>query len=719
MHKRFNLTYIFLSLLFSLIFGSCRQDIDITDMKAGNDGYMTLSVLIADNNNLKTRATKPDSIAERAISSLTVLIFDNGGNRLLQKEKFFKSELTEKGTAGNYDSSFSKSFLLSKTASSETSYQVYVLANVSSLLDSFNGSVSDLESITNYDYFTSEGFILSGKEKDASTDVRLTLHRTAVKITLQNDVENQEDFAIEKLWIYNPAIECFLTAGSKYVENPSAATGICSSNRSNAPRGSTFNLSENYFEVYINPTDAFDEQSNEIISFAVIEARYKGEQTFYRLNFHTFDSQNKPTYLDLNPNHWYEMHINSVTGKGASNIDEAIANGESDALITEIYDNDTDVVSMVTDGLHELGVSGDIEVDVTAGNTANEVWLTVRTFGADMGDSEYPSLNTTIPSAGLSSIEFENGLTVKVDDNCSWIKFTQVEVKASESSNGNNFENPGKLFNIKLSLGNTFDSGTLKGKIIVEWKGLKREINVKYRTQFNPTKVLIDETYFYMHKGTGASATSKPNDPPNCYYISQYWKFLNEEKVIYCFSDNNVSYHDKDSRLVWADSDLTVNGENRNEGFHFPLMNSENENWWYEYRILLNSSFGNGNFRYSIETEDDSEVWDNLWIRYDIQSNGKYTDVKLTKEGITFARGKYIWLRMATGVANSNSYSGVDSSDYTMAWLVITNVSTGETYRFRLYHTGYFMHTDEKDENGWEKFVYRDAFYTPTAKVMK
>lgn len=297
--------YILIALAIFL-FWSCRED-PSADGIPGED-YIAINVSVAPSDVMLTRATTssptPD---ESVINSLSVFVFDINGDRLLQRDDYDSSNLS--------DQSFK--LYLRNEARNAVNPQIYVVANAINLnnnLDNISGK-GDLEGITQNDCIDgNNGLLMSGKVENSNGIYSLSLKRSAAKITVEYTGE-EENFKVKGFTVYNVADECYVMGATASPQDDNNVTAI---------------VRDGKLTAYVNPTIAFDKSTQEVKSFVVIEAEYGGETCYYRIDICRSNGQGKYDYFDLEPNKWYQLKIKSVAGKGYESADIAAQHAYTD-----------------------------------------------------------------------------------------------------------------------------------------------------------------------------------------------------------------------------------------------------------------------------------------------------------------------------------------------------------------------------------------------------
>ena len=643
MIKRF-FTYIFTILLLA----ACSDDEKYTVEPMGDDDTITFSISIPEPEKVVSRAEKPDEPDERAINDLSVLIYKADG-ALLQSELNIKAQDFISGPTG--DNSTTKITVKldndAKAYSGEAT--VYIIANAGALLDATNtATVTNLRAVTTSATLpATDGFIMSGIVTGKLTSASLltnsvTLYRTAAKFTIASAVGASgsspataaSNFTLKSAALYNGATAGYVIAGAKKDLYAEPTTG------SKKFPGD--------FLLYTYPCKS-SESTNTCL---VVGGKYKGIDDFV---YYRIDLTENEKRLDINPNHWYEVHIKSVNSQGYPTADEA-ARHPSDIEV-EIKDHAPTVLDMAFDGIRELGVTDSI----TKGES-NTATLTVK----------YYSKNTA---------EMDTEPTITPDVN--WITSIEKDVDSETTDNG------GKVVEYIVKF--TSDTqelglGTLEGAINVKWQGLERKTAVEWVRPFDGTEICSTTTL-----------TITPTDGTGNKVITDYWTFLSG-------TGTETTAAGVSPKLFGAQPD-DMGGKVRNAGFHFPVMygkknvttgGKEQARWSYTYYVVTRLETS----KYTI-TPSLSDNYKN-YIKFNrVDDEGGYYAFTLTRDG--------------NAVGNDGS-DGSKENDYNYyigsLILSIEPISQREApkiapkYVFDLYHTGFFHydtgnHRKDSHETGY------------------
>lgn len=577
---------------------------------------------------------------EMKINSLCVLIF-NSENQLVNKIN------VDENIINSFNNSHETQFDISLNASSLSSEDIiYTIANtkfiendneIKDFLDGFEVGFEDsdltaLEKLTFSNPYGSENaFIMSGKSYPIDNTVNIELKRTAAKISLKNSTDNSI-FELTGFSVYNVAEKCYLTAGT---------TNLIWTESSNLKIDATPISDETLsriqsYECYLNPTVTFIEnQKNKILpkSFIVIKGIYNNVEGYYAVSL--FDNS---SYYNIKPNHWYDIDIEKVLTSGYSSPEEAIKNLNSNNIWINIYDHESEILSMVSDGVRELGVLPFIEIN----DAENDKVIVIRCF------------------SGLSE-EMEDFIIPEITliNDLDWLEIATPSLQPKTTEDG-------LLFHCNVTL--KPDAILYYGKealLEVEWLGLKREIKVIY----------IGDTYYRNI----CSVELKIIDPDteNTSTIKNYWIFISGEGTLKnntSSTSSNVQQIDHTPVLYGIKNTDLADDKIRNAGFHFPVVygNDKKNLWTYEYKIdfsPLIEKFKKNIKNIEINTKGDSFYSiDNLIWDY-VEENNEYSGILKLK-------------------------NGMDSYEYALGEITfIISFNKEEEpveIAFPLYHTGFF-----------------------------
>ncbi|WP_300813040.1 hypothetical protein, partial [uncultured Bacteroides sp.] len=387
--------------------------------------------------------------------------------------------------------------------------------------------------------------------------------------------------------------------------------------------------------------------SKESTPFLIIKGAYNGTDSYYRVNLKTTD------WLDILPNHHYEVTITQVNGAGYATADEA-AKHDPTNLTATIYDHQPTVYNMITNGEAELGVSDTIEIGAQADATA------------EFSIKYYPGTPTD--------------LKVEVDTkDAYWLELDNDGTPTAPTTLGDGKET-GTLYTyrVKVTTGNlTGDSRY--GLIHVSAGGLSREVVVKQTEEFlNDTFGSISLTVKEYERDEYWEVTSTKELGP----YTNYWDFIRGR--------------DKTNPLYGINSEA-MGGKIRTEGFHAPMSDFLQ----FVYTFTLpdeedNSEYQNVSWKVELaeEYEDKLLFWNGksspVGSGVTIDKASFLTGSSLTGQSFTFTN-KLLDLQNNGKIEEDAYRYGKDAFR-----IVLTNNDTQRTttLSYDLYHTGVFAYDD-------------------------
>lgn len=543
-----------------------------------NSDYISIDFTIPDTEHIITRAEERKDIPnERRINNLYILVFD-GANKLIQKEAIttYNDNISfpNEGNESEFTIKFNKN---SATKKADTQINIFAVVNTfvkisdsedKDLLDNYGigNSLSEFQAITNnLNYDSQNGFLMSGRMESTVGQNEIVLVRSAAKVSVKDEttagnfrlldkkIAGYENTKIDGFDIYETASHCYLMASIMkipfYVQNSNHQQADVKKVESTNDNGQTINR----YDVYVNPTQMHE--GDNILSYIVLHGEYKekdgqSKEGYYAIPLY---SQTLQEHYDIEPNHWYDIRIIEVNHVGENSPEEAIKN-PCDYVIYQIHDHTPEVLSMVSDGVHELGV----ERSVTLSPTKTEANFRVKWYSARKNETLNP-----------------DELKAEVIDGADWLTVTKgkSEIKTDESKTDPDNYGTQYEFTVNVVEGARFYTDQ-EATIRIEWKNLSREVKVLYDAGFDVAAV-CDVTLYIKDEN---------NDNTNGEKIQNYWTFL-AGKGTYTGSGSDGQNHPK---LYGTGTDDMSDGKIRNEGFHFPMPygNYAPKNpWSYEYEI--------------------------------------------------------------------------------------------------------------------------------------
>ena len=570
-----------------------------------------------------TRAGSDDN----TVDNLTLLVFPSQDDDavLEQMQKLESSELTDVGD-GN---TVRKKFTAQLDASTTEEKYIYIVANAELNLTINSTTLADVRALTTGNGTTPR--VMSGVKRTTIPGIGLVaedfpLVRTVAKVTVQT-ADGVGNFTLGSFELRNGNSEGSILAGAENSVSTTPATGTLTP-ATGEP-------------LYACPG------SKESTPFLIIKGAYNGTDSYYRVNLKTTD------WLDILPNHHYEVTITQVNGAGYATADEA-AKHDPTNLTATIYDHQPTVYNMITNGEAELGVSDTIEIGAQADATA------------EFSIKYYPGTPTD--------------LKVEVDTkDAYWLELDNDGTPTAPTTLGDGKET-GTLYTyrVKVTTGNlTGDSRY--GLIHVSAGGLSREVVVKQTEEFlNDTFGSISLTVKEYERDEYWEVTSTKELGP----YTNYWDFIRGR--------------DKTNPLYGINSEA-MGGKIRTEGFHAPMSDFLQ----FVYTFTLpdeedNSEYQNVSWKVELaeEYEDKLLFWNGksspVGSGVTIDKASFLTGSSLTGQSFTFTN-KLLDLQNNGKIEEDAYRYGKDAFR-----IVLTNNDTQRTttLSYDLYHTGVFAYDD-------------------------
>lgn len=509
-------------IIIPLVFWGC-SDENFNDRDNATDKTTTLLVKLHVLNPVTVNTRTDD---ETALKDIRVLIFKKDGSLISNSEAQIK------------DSEGQKYIVVNSGLNNEDKATLYVVANTGAFLNDFDGNLSDLETIV-FHHETgklSPPFIMIGKllinQENAVNELDIHLSRLVAKVTLMKE-DNITEYEIKDFAIHNVSNAVFLKVPENDLEMPIV------NNSEVAVRSSGTGI-EN--PVYIFPSYGAATPNHNDGAFLTLRVSKDGRDGYFRINLRKADKYN-PTPLNFEANHWYKLKIKAIHSSGYSSEEEAISNPEKDSENIDVVINDEapGSLSMVSDGIRELGVNPVIEM------TSSDITTIIRCFSSQIDDlNDSPSINIKVGSDWLSV----------------------------ETTKGNSGANE-ILLNCKLSkASDEISLGIRTALIEVSWKGLSREIHVSY----NDPSIDYESISEYCNITLHIYNPSYPNESMD---ITNYWGFIHG---LGTFNDDYSLRGETD--LSATPRLFGLNNENKTNGLHFPMpIGNENMLWYFEYEL--------------------------------------------------------------------------------------------------------------------------------------
>lgn len=534
--KAFIRSFGYLSLILASmpVLTGCADDFDSPFSSVAGENSLQISFGVPEANEVKVRAGE-----DEAIKNVTVFLFDEEGNKII--DPVSATTLTD------------NKLTIALTNSQKNSIKtVYAVANGTGIsgLSSFS-TLENLEasaSASNAAISLSDGLLMSGKTATISDNsVSIDLYRVPAAIKVVQAPEASQEFTVTAFEVHKAAACGNVKAPHYPSDNSRFNTTDLTKTVSGVPDAVS----------YLYPVQGYG--NSDAGAFVILRAAYKpagaetAVNTYYRLNLRedpTEDGEGNKVageFLNFEPNTVYTLTITEISGFGHATKEEAIAaTGGDDNVSYQIHDHMVNVMSMVTDGVRELGITNDFDWD-----GVSEKYITVKWYSAEESvkdeSDQYTDIADPVFIQGASWLGFEteaDGITPK-----------RYATEADEVNNAGDAADQGKTLKYKL----VFKQGNYRDAIIrVSWRGLSREVKViKGTSTANLSDVCDAELQIY--EGSSLKET-----------VSDYWSFLAGEDA---------------ARKLYGVSYAAMGEKKRNEGFHFAMPYGENYD--YEYRYVI------------------------------------------------------------------------------------------------------------------------------------
>lgn len=646
---------------------ACSDELGISDRRGiQSDGTVELTFSVPEATVVNTRA---EADPEYQVNDISILIFHGSDSETAPAQIIKKEE----NLIYLNDNRYKVSFKLNADIRTSQDLQFYFIANIpEDVTFQDNATLSTILKQESNSIGESGKFVMSGycSLSDLTTK-DIPLYRNGAKVTVTNTTNSQGATT-------EPGSESYLFSLFGNATSSPVIGGLLSAEGSDEGCGAPSVVSDFPNDItdngirYYHPT--LNTGSNEGKAFIIVKAEYETKSYFYRLDFKRIEeatnegaTKEKEVYLDLLPNHWYQVMIESIDGPGYTSPEEASKHPIS--LITyDIHDHAPVIFNMISDGIRELGVTH--EVTYNNGVIEDEKWsekyIDIKCF------SKYDSEMTSLPE----------GLTIISEDE--WLEISDPEITDANLIGTGSESDPnhtGRVFRYKLRFKKTAELGTLNSDITVAWKGLTRKIPVTWERSFSGSDLCKVKLRIYNEENELQEE------------ITDYWGFLASKE-----EGSNYS-----GAGLWGISPSKNNGKIRNQGLHFPVMYGDpgktNEaRWRYEYEVDM-TALKDYDFEWKAKIEGDPTILDHVKINGSSTLSGTHQ----MNDNLIFTI-----TRPGNAYTNSGSVDG-ETNDYTYGTgKFILNVTTkpkadepgsrlSNEYSFDLYHTGFF-HKDPQTE---------------------
>lgn len=555
------------SLLLIISLLSCSEDLDVSGGYTNNlnGDYITVDFFIPEPERVVTRSYDTDE--ERTINNLTIAIYNSDKSKMLQLEEVtsydangISGEFPNDGTFNEFRVKIKKNDELKKENGT-----LALVAVANTITDDKNDYLKGVEGYgqllkkTSDKYILGEkGFFMSGEATlTGSTIPAITLVRSCAKIQVKDETGDTDKFVLKGFDIWRPAKECYVVAGIKTGDSRYSNEYLEGFVYDDADNDDSTTEKPNI--RYPFPTKTHN--GDDIITYLVIEGVYEGTTCYYAIPLY---SQTEHKHFNIEPNHYYEVILKEVNHKGQVRDDATNTSGRRmavanpcDYIIYEIHDHAPEVLSMKSDGVHELGVTHIVELNQSEevdGKTVMYGYLTVKCYSARQAKED--------------DIEADD---IDFDDAASSTSWFEIDFDGVETLTGsqidNSFEgdkdNPGTQFRYKVRLKEARYSEQSQ-TINVKWTkyGLDRDVTIHYDPGFVVSQV-ADVTLLIKDESERVQ-----------YEIENYLHFLQGTQDTY--------------KISGLDENSMADGKIRNRGFHFPMPygnEAPGSPWTYTYDI--------------------------------------------------------------------------------------------------------------------------------------
>lgn len=629
--------------LLLLICVGCSDDIDVT---GGIDkvpyGYLQLNIAVPDPIKVSTR-----SVDESAVNNIHVFIFNSDGSKLLQDK--YVDELT--GNSVNMS-------LVGEAR--EKAIQVCAVVNHKIAItedltvDKLKEMLLDGE-FESYKMKFESGLPMFGNvavNTSASSTASVPVYRLSAKISAFTAVENVK---ITEFRTYKYAKNAYLGSHHNEEDNTNVFGNSVAeegdyiiSESINSGNGNQTVL------TYVFPSEGESELGKADGAYIVLKVEKEGKNPqYYRIDPRiTVKEEDEETEevkevvqpVDFLANHHYVIEITGFMSDGYPDYEEAAKHPESDHfLVYKIHDHSEEVLSMITDGVHEFGISP--EIALTSANPHGTI--VVKCYDASK------------PTDPIRDTD------VEIIEKSPWL-----EVSYSGPHNDNDVydkdwdpDSRGTQLEYAIGIaGNVYED--TEGYITFQWLNLTRRVKVTYEAAYLLPTVCTAKLTIIDNDGTNHGDV-----------IEDYWTFIQGKGTRKTESGSETP------KLWGAQMDDMNGAKKRINGFHFPMPYGETNQWEYKYEIdfskLAHDIEDTGSVIDDIKmtvTNDPDEFWADH-IKWDYSSG--------TKGTLTF-----------TGDKTSYKYAGgsitftVHFSDNNGSSDIVASV----------YHTGFF-HYEGREED--------------------
>lgn len=641
-----------------MIATGCSDDLDVSSFGGmDSDGMVEVTLSLPDVQTVSTRA-----VDEKKVKTVTALVFEGTGvDAPLAQVSTISDVETVSMTHSDADATYRVSFKLNPALRGKSDLQFYFIANLPEDRKMAEGAMT-LSTVKGMaaPVVADGNMVMSGKAELADISAKcVVLKRNDAKITVEYSGEGASAASIP-----------YAVAGNKE-ESPllGGAEGILGTPDEDVV------LSEELSEVvrYLSPTDNKNHHDK---CYMIIKAPFEGSDYYYRIDFRRVKTVSDGTtafeYVDLLPNHWYQIAVLEVSRAGYATPAEASQHLNADVRY-EIHDHAPSIFNMTSDGIRELGVSHEVRYDNgdnDAGTWSDEK-IYVKFFSKDKAD-KLPEV------ADLKNlVTVENDTWFELNFNGAQDVTGQSELAGSDGI-GSDVNDLGKVYAIPVAFRTTAQTGTLETTVTVKWMGLERTVPVVWERKFEGGQ--LGAVSLTMHHYIDGLSTTK---------IEDYWTFLSS-------TDEDAPA----SEGLWGIQPEKNNGKIRNRGLHFPVMYGYRTGAGpageafsdYSYDFTLAQEIAAGPCKWKFSLKGDDAITKYVKIKTDYSGEEYTADREYTSSG----QLNFTVTRAGNGEPGKYGLTDSEVNDYAYGvGRIELSISTDggatwQTYSLDLYHTGFF-----------------------------
>lgn len=444
--------------------------------------------------------------------------------------------------------------------------------------------------------------------------------------------------------------------------------------------------------AYAYPTKGFS--GSDLINgdFIVVKVQKDNKDLYYRINLRKTDSDGELIYVDLKANYQYEIRITAILNEGYDSCEEAAKHPDCDQYLTyEIHDHAAEILSMITDGYNELGVTPDITLN-SSGKPADPN-MVVKCYNPDNNNIPYTDIQVFGTDGTPFSIDQSEGKYIFSKDGI----IVELKGEHDHSDDFNktwDLDTPGNQYEFYVYLSEdqkVYEDASWE--FIVKWNGLKRTVKINYVAAFLLPEVCT------------VKLTIKDNDSNTEWDIIDYWTFVTAAGKNKTSKEGLSLGPDATPQLfgILPENMTPVNGvtKKRTNGFHFPMPYGKNNQWEYVYTVdfsplldLPDTGNSIGEITAKVNTTpENASVFNDNNVKWEKTSDNKGT----LSFSLDSAVDDIKYLYAGGTITFTITYNDVDHKDLT------------STIVASLYHTGFFHYEGTETSPGSKVGKYAPA----------